>query len=825
LLHDLGTSMRLALRSLVRRPALTLTAVLSLALGVGANTAVFTLVNAFFLQALPVAQPARLAAIYATHRAGQGAGGAFLPISWPDARDYAAQSRAFAGILLNVPLGLSVEGKTDTEMVLGDAVSANYFDVLGVRLLRGRGFTAAEAAPGSSLPVVVVGDGLWRRRFGADPALVGRTVRINRRVFTVVGIAPPGFRGLDRTSVVEAWVPFGMFEALAAPEIGAMVRQRDGRLMSLVGRLGPGVQLPQAQAEMTAIAGRLAREYPDADGSWGVTLLPLTSFFGNPQERDTQLRARTLMAGTVGLVLLIACINVANLLMVRASERQSELAIRLSMGAGRWRLVRQLLIESLLLAVAGGACGLGVAAAGVRFLWSIRPPQFVENALDLRPDAAVLAFTLAVSLLSGLAFGLLPALRASRTDLVSSLKSGATRGSGRRAGTLRRVLVAGQLSLCLVCLICGGLFLRSLRKAAQVDPGFDTRGLMLATMVLPREGYDEPHGRQFLHQLVERLGALPGVQSVSFASTRLLIGLGVAYEIAPEGQRTGQAAGHDAPLIRAAGVGDDYFHTLGVPILRGRAFGAGDRLDSRPVAIVNEKVARQLWPGQDALGKRFHLDREAQPIEIVGIARDVRNTSLQAPPVPFIYLPAEQRYSSMVTVYVHASPGELTRLTGEMRRQVHELDPALPLLGHEAITESIAVSLWAPRLATGLLGFFGVLALVLACVGVYGVMAGAVEQRRTEIGLRVALGARHGDILRLVLGEAARVIGAGLALGLAGAALAGRLTQDLLYGVDAYDPPTVAALSLSLAVVALLASSLPARRALRTDPLIAMRSS
>jgi macrolide transport system ATP-binding/permease protein len=831
MLADIGADIRFGLRSLLRRPSLTFAALLSLSLGVGANTAIFTLINAFFLQAPPVEQPGRLMAIFGSYGADKDPSGAYLPLSYPDAQDYMAQNHVFSGILTQVPLGLSLQGAEDAEPLSCLAVSANYFQVLGLRLPQGRGFTAEEAALGRRQPVVVLGDSLWRRSFGADPRIIGRTVRLNRRGFTVIGVAPAGFRGLDRTTAVDAWVPLGMFEALTPPEFGAMLRQRDGRMAFLIGRLADGVSPPQAQAAMSNVARRLEQENGKLDAGWGVTILPLTSFYSRPDQRDSQLRARTLTLSVVALVLLIACVNVANLLMVRASERRGELAIRLSIGASRSRLIRETLVESLMLALLGGACGLGVAALGVRFLWYIRPPLFAENSLDLSLNGTVLAFTLALSVLTGFAFGLLPAVKASRTDLVSPLKSSGGR-TGSRDG-VRRSLVAVQVALCLVCLVCAGLFLRSLRKSQQVDPGFNTHELLLASIGLPMETYDEAKGRQFLHRVVERLGALPGVKSVSFSSTRLLTNFAILDEIVPVGQETnpaggpngGQAGSHGETLIRTSNVSPDYFQTVGIPLLHGRVFSAADRPGTPPVAIINEAVAKQLWPGQEATGKRFHLEQEPQPVEVVGIVKDVRNTSMQAPPEPYIYLPAEQRYSSGVTLYLRADPDQLSRLVGETRRQLHALDPAMPMLGLQTISESIAGSLWAARLGTGLLGFFGLLALVLACIGVYGVMIAAVERRRAEIGLRMALGASRGDVFRLVLREAGLVIGAGLLLGLAGTAVTSRLIHGLLYGIEPNDPATLAIVSLSLAAVALLASSLPARRALQTDPSVAIRSS
>ncbi len=820
MLADIGADVRFAVRSLLGRPSLTLSALLSLSLGIGANTAIFTLINAFFLEAPPVAQPDRLMAIFGSYGADENPSGAFMPLSYPGAQDYIAQNRVFSGILTQIPLGLSLEGTADAEPLISLAVSANYFDVLGVRLPHGRVFTAEEATLGSGLPVVVLSDSLWRRSFGADPRTLGRTVRFNRRAFTVVGIAPPGFRGLDRSAAVQAWVPLGIFGSVTPPEFSALLSMRQGRMVMLVGRLADAVSPAQAQAAMSTIARRLQQEHGEVEAGWGVTVLPLTSYYTRPDQRDSQLQVRTLSLCVVALVLLIACVNVANLLMVRASERRGELALRLSIGASRSRLIRETLVESMLLALLGGVCGLGIAVLGVRFLWYIRPPLLAEGSLDLGLNATVLAFTLVLSVLTGFAFGLLPAVKASRTDLVRPLQ-GTGRGSTRIG--VRRSLVVVQVALCLVCLVCAGLFLRSLRKSQQVDPGFDTDELLLTSIGMPAEVYDEAKGRQFLGQTVERLGTLPGVKSVSFSSTRLMTNFAILYEIYPEGQETARS-GEDA-LIRTSNVSAGYFRTLGIPVLRGRAFDATDRPGSRPVAIVNETVAKQLWPGEEATGKRFRLETEEQLVEVVGVVKDVRNTSMQAPPDPYIYLPAEQRYSSQVTLYVRADPDRLPRLVGETRNQLRALDPAIQMLRLQTISESIAGNLWMARLGTGLLGFFGLLALVLACIGVYGVMTAAVEQRRREIGLRMALGASRGDVFRLVLREAGLVIGLGLILGLAGTIFTSRLIHGLLYGIEPYDPATLVMVSLSLAAVVLLASSLPARSALRTDPALAIRLS
>ncbi len=817
-MNDFWKDIRFSLVMLLRRKnrLLGFAAILSLALGIGANTAVFTLINAFFLRPLPVEEPSQLVSIYATFDQAEGR---FFPLSFPDFQDYRDNSKVFTDILATRFMGTTLADETISEQIVASAVSGNFFELLGVGTDVGRTFLPEEDTTPGAHPVIVIGYSLWTRLFAADPEIVGREVTINRHPFTVIGVAQEGFKGIGRTETMEAWIPLAMFQQVAQPGFAAMLPQRSGRLLSLVGRLAPGVELAQARTALQEIAARFAEEYPQSNKGWGVELLRLADVFTEPERRGTQLRARTVLAVGAGMVLLLACVNLGTLLMARATQRQREIAIRLSIGASRNRLIRQLLTESLALGLLGGLVGLGVAKLGVHLLWSIRPPNFLENSLDLSLDPTVLLFALGISLFTAGLVGLVPVLQALKLDLVSSLKTERTPSGGNRRWTIRNLLIVGQISLCLVCLVGAALFWTSLNNAYRIETGFEAENLILGSIQVGRAGFDEAQGRDLCDRILAKLNSLPEIETATVGEVRLLNNFGFSSQTYFEGQDNPD----DGVLIRTSYVADDYLDTIGTPLVKGRSFGPDDHPESPFVAIVNQTLAERYWPGEDPIGKRIRLDDEENPMEVVGIARDAKYVELNEEPRPYIYMPFSQRYSSNLTLYIRtrAEPEPLIPI---IRREVRKLDPEMPLQGLRPVTEVIKSTLWATRMAVGLLGFFSVLALILAAIGVYGVTSTLVQQRQPELGMRMALGARRVDVAGLLLKELALVVGAGLIVGLIVTFIANRTIESLLYGLNSDNQMVTAWVVLFLACVALVASLVPMFRATRIDPVQALRA-
>ncbi|MEM7356307.1 MAG: ABC transporter permease, partial [Acidobacteriota bacterium] len=777
-MNDFWKDIRYSLVMLLRRKnrLLGLAAILSLAVGIGANTAIFTLINAFFLRSLPVDEPERLIAFYATFDQAEGR---YFPLSFPDFEDYRDNNDAFSGLLATRFMGTTLAFENTTEQIVASAVSGNFFELLGVDAAIGRTLTPeVDTNPGGH-PVIVLGHGLWTRLFASDPDIVGREVTINRHPFTVIGVAQQGFKGTGRAEAMEAWIPLSMFQQVAQPGFAAMLPQRSGRLLNVIGRLAPGVELDQARGALQGLATRLAEEYPQTNKGWGLTLLRHAEIFTDPARRGTQLRARTVLAVGAGMVLLLACVNLGTLLLARAAERQREIAIRLSIGAGRGRLIRQLLTESLALGLLGGLVGLAVAKWGVQFLWSIRPPNFLEGSLDLSLDSTVLLFALTISLLTAVLVGLVPIFQALKLDLVSSLKTERTPTGGNRRWTMRNLLIVGQISLCLVCLVGAALFLTSLNNAYQIETGFKAEKLILGSIQVGRADRDESQSRALVDRILEKLNALPGVENATLGEVRLLNNFGFLSQTYFEGQENPD----DGVLIRTNYVADDYLETIGTPLVKGRSFGPVDHAESQFVAIVNETMAQRYWPGDDAVGKRIRLDDEEFHMEVVGVARDAKYVELNEEPQPYIYMPFSQRYSSNLALYIRTQ-GKPEALIPAIRREVREIDPDLPLQGLRPVNDVIKATLWATRMGVGLLGFFGVLALILAAIGVYGVTSTLVQQRRPELGMRMALGAQRLDVAKLLLKELALVVGVGLAVGLIGTLVANRTVESLLYGLE-----------------------------------------
>ena len=819
-METLWQDLRFGFRMLLKSRAFTAVAILSLALGIGANTTIFTLVNAVFLQPLPVKEPAQLISVFGTDEKNKGNLLNFMPISYPNYVDYRDQNDVFSGLLAFGGVAMSLSGRGEPEQINGLIVSGNYFDVLGVKAARGRTFLPEEDRTPGTHPVIVISHGLWQRRFGGDPSLVGKTLTLNNQSFTVIGITPESFRGTFAIGAVDFWVPMMMHDQVLTGIFREWFNERRALLFGVVGRLKPGATMEQAQAAMQTVGRRLEQEYPKENEKRNVSLLPLLQSTINPNQRELFVRAGGLLTTIVGLVLLIACANVANLLLARATARRKEIAIRVALGAGRLRIVRQLLTESILLSVLGGALGLLLAYWGRDLLWSFRPPFFNQNALSLDLNGRVLGFTMLLSLLTGVIFGLVPALQSTRSDTVSELKEKSSQiNQTRRRFNLRSLLVVTQVALSLISLIGAGLFLCSLRNAQAINPGFETEKLLVISFDVGAQGYNETRGQEFYRQVQERVETIPGVRSAALATDQPFGG-GFMRSVFIEGQE--QPPGGRGILTLVNTVGPKYFETLGTPVLRGRDFKQTDRENAPRVVIINEAMARRFWPNEDAVGKRFKFFGDDFLEEVIGIAKNSDVINLGEDPRPVAYLPLLQNYAAAVTLHVRTN-GDPAAVLGTVRREVQALDPNLPLVAVATISEVLSQALYGPRMGATLLAIFGLLALVLAAVGIYGVLAYSVSQRTHEIGLRMALGAQTSDVLRLVLGQGMIPVIIGVGIGLVASFALTHLISQLLFGVTAVDPVTFSGTALLLAGVALLASYIPARRATKVDPMIALR--
>ena len=809
LLQDL----RYGARMLLKRPGLTLIAVVTLALGIGANTAIFSLVNTLLLRPLPVDRPEQLVSLNSVSPTGENN----IPgLSYPNYRDYRDRNEVLAGTLCYrfAPINLSNNGVN--ERMWGYLVSGNYFDVLGVKPALGRFLTQEDdKAPGAH-PVAVITYNCWQRRFGGAADAVGKSVIVNGRSFSIIGVAPQGFYGSEISYVPEMWFPVMMLAQIAPGS--NYLEDRDTAIFFVQGRLKPGVSASQAEAALKAIAAQLAREYPNENENKTIELSP-PGLFGAFMRGPILGFAGVLMS-VVGLVLLLACTNLANLLLARAIERRKEIAIRLAIGASRRRLVRQLLTESVLLATCGGALGLDLAYWLVDAMMALRPPLDIPVSTELHFDYRVLVFTAAVSVLTGVVFGLLPALQSTNPDLVPALKDETAIGGYRRSW-LRSGLVVFQVSLSLLLLICAGLVLRGLQRAQLLDPGFVPQHAIEMSFDLSLQGYDGPRSKTFKHQLVDRVRALPGVEYAGVSNlvplTMSINNNSVFIEGAP------QERGPNIPQAMTSGASPGFIPALGAELLQGRDFMEQDGEREQREAVINETFARRFWPGQSALGKRFSVERATGPwVEVVGVMRDGKYFSLSEDPAPFVYLNLRPENGSYLTLVVRTA-SDPQSVIGALRGEFQQLDANLPVYNVKTMTEHMALPLFPARVAAMLLGGFGLLALILAAIGIFGVMSYAVSQRTREIGIRMALGANAGGILKLVVGHGLKLIMLGLGIGLAGAVAGTRLMSSFLYGVSATDAVTFAVIALLLTGVALLACYVPARRATKVDPMVALR--
>ncbi len=805
IIGDLAQDLHYGLRMLVKNPSFTIVAVLALALGIGANSAIFSVVNTVLLRPLPYKNPGRLVMLWeeATHLG--------FPKNTPSPAnfiDWRAQNTVFEAMAAMVERSFNLTGVGEPERFDGRRVSANLFDLLGVQPQLGRAFRAEEDKPGSR--VVILSNGLWQHRFGGDPRVIGQPVSLNGESYTVIGVMPGSFQFPTRRD--QLWVPLA-FDAKEAAS-------RGNHFLEVIARMKPGVTLQQAQAEMSTIAARLAQQYPEENLRVGSVVTALQE-----QVVGDIKPALLVLLGAVGFVLLIACANVANLLLARAAARQKEIALRLALGAGRSRLTRQFLTESVLLAVIGGAVGLLLSIAGLRVLKTFIPDT-ISQAQAISIDAKVLVFTGLVALVTGIIFGLAPAMQVSHLDINDTLKEGGRDAAGgTRGNRIRALLVIGEIAVSFVLLMGAGLLINSFMHLRNLHPGFRANHLLTMKIPLSEVKYPDKERRSpFYAEVLRRVQALPGVQSAAVAGNLPLTYDGDSMPIGIEGRTDPPPDQRPDVILRVVGPG--YFSTMGIPLVRGRDFSEQDKADSARVVIVSEKTARHFWPGENPIGKRLKpgsTNRNIPWIEIIGVVKDVRQNDFVSEPKMQMYMPYQQLNSFAPNALVVRTNVEPLSLAGAVRNAIWAVDKDQPVSNLRSMDEIVSEAVARQRFSMLLLGIFAALAVVLAAVGIYGVMSYSIAQRTREIGLRIALGAQKSDVLKMILRQGLRFVAAGLAIGLAASFVLTRVMASLLFGISATDPATFVSISLVLIAVALLASYIPAVRAMKIDPMLALR--
>lgn len=800
-MQTIWQDMKYGVRMLIKHPGFTVVAVLTLALGIGANSAIFSVVNAVLLRPLQFKEPDRLVKLWET-LPQQGLTGS---VSAPNFLDWREQNQVFTELSAYETANFSLQGKDQPERVLGVSTTAGFFDVISTPPQLGRTFQAGEDQAGRNL-VAVISDRLWQRNFGADPEIVGKSITLGGESFNVIGVMPPGFEFPSATT--DVWTPLVFSKEQLA--------ERGNHSLRVIGRLKADATLQQAQEQMSAIARRIAQQYPDNQAGRDIKLIRL-------QEETVQnvRPALLILLGAVGFVLLIACTNVANLLLARAATRRREIAIRTALGAGRARLVRQFLTESLLLSLMGGALGLIVGKWGVDALVALAS-GFLPRASEIGLDARVLGFTLLLSMMTAIVFGLAPALQISKTDVQEALKEGGSSGSSPRGNWLRSLLAVAEIAAALMLLVGAGLLIRSFMRLQQVNTGLRPQNVLTMKITLPEAKYKTKESAITFHdQVLGRVSALPGVETAGMINILPIQQYGWNGHIRVEG-----IPQNDPPLLveyRTAST--DYFRTLGIPLVQGRLFNTGDTATATQVVVVNQTFVRQLLAGQDPIGKRINNgDNEVNWMTITGVVGDVRQSGLSRPTRPELFIPYTQPQgnSQSMSLVVRAA-SDPTTLANAIRREVLAVDPNQPIYDIQTMETVIGKSVSNQRLNMLLMGIFAALAMTLALVGIYSVMSYMVTQHTREIGIRIALGAQTGHILKLVLGQGLLLTFIGVGLGLLGAYGLTRLMASLLYEVKSTDPVTFLAVSLLLVAVALLACYLPARRASRVDPMVALR--
>jgi predicted permease len=811
---------RFALRMLVKYPAFSIVAFLALVLGIGANTTVFGIVNALLLRPLPVGSSKEVVKVFTTDNHIKGN----QSTSYPNFQDYANQNTAFTSMAAYTFAGMGMIRGTDTLNVTGLLVSGNYFDLLQVKPALGRTFLAEEDSTPNGHPVVVLGYKFWRK-LGADPTIVGSQVTLNGHSFTVIGIAPAAFTGVDVGFSPDLWVPISMHQWVR-PGGDFWFEERRALLLSVVGRLKPGVTISEAQAQMRTIAKQLELAYPDVNKERSIALISLEAAksqgLGGPGNEDLARNVSLLLLVASASILLIACANVANLLLARSTARQREMAVRLALGAGRGRIVRQLLTESILLGLIGGIGGVVLAYCLGDVLVALLPPLPFPIDLNPQPDWRVLSFSCVVAILSGVMFGLAPALQMARWNLTEGLRERASTGGGAVTRlNLRSLLVVAQIAVSLLLLIGSGLFLKSFYKAQAIDPGFRIENLDLVTINPVLAGYDSDRGLQVVRAIADQIRQNPRVAGADLNNFVPFIG-GEGRTIVIEGRDL--ADQHNRKFANYSPITPGYFQTMGIQLLRGRNFNEHDaEKNAAPVAIIDETMANEFWPNEDALGRRFRFLVFKTPIEVIGIARNSKAVTLGEIPTPMVYLPLNELTDTGITLFVHTT-GAPGVMLSEIRQIIRAVDVHIPITYEKTIHDHMAIALWPSWMGAMLLGSLGLLAFILASMGVYGVMAYSVSQRTRELGIRMALGAQTGQVIQLVLRQGMFLAAIGLGFGLLAAFGSTRLAGSFLYGVNPSDPVIFIGVTSLLALAAFAACYFPARRALKINPVIALRT-
>lgn len=797
-MSDFFSKLRYAFRSLAMRPGFTAMVILTLALGIGTNSLIFSVVDEVLLKPLPYSESERLVRMWESN---PQKGFDRFEVSTPNFVDWRSQAKSFEALAAYSTANVTLTGVGNPEVLMAADITPSLLSVLRIKPVVGRVFLPEEERPNSR--VVLLSYKLWQRLFGTNRDVVGRQLVLNGQGYSVVGVLPEDFE--LGSNDIELWAPM---------EIGSDPGPRGARYLDVIGRLRTDVSLEQAQREMQTIAGRLVQEYPDSNAGWGVAMVPLQEY-----AVEGLRPALRVLFFAVGLVLLIACGNVANLLLVRTAGRSRELAVRQALGAGSREIARPLLLENLLLALIGAAVGLFLAALGIRILAAIAPKD-LSRLTEVSIDGRLVLFTLGIALLSVLLFGLIPVFQAMRPAMNETLKSGGRAASpGRGAQRLRNGLIVAELALAMILLFGAALLLRSFWTLQSVDPGFEKENVLIARVALPPSRYGEvPQRTAFYERLLERANALPGVLSAGGTSVLPLHDLYFGFEI--EGRPP--APSGEEPQVLHRAVTPDYFRAMGIPALKGRVFTPRDRTGTPGVAVIDQAMARQFFPGEDPIGKRINFSDPAEWLEIIGVVGEVRQLGLNQEPVPGVYVPTFQTGGSRMYILLRTS-GDPRALVETLRQQVRELDADVPLYSIETMEERLSSSIAQSRFNTWLLGVFSLFAVALAVVGIYGVVSYSVSHRKFEIGTRIALGAGRREILLLILGQGLKLIVLGVGIGLLGAFALARLLTSLLFGVEASDPVTALLVTLLLGLVALLACYVPARRAMGVDPILVLK--
>ncbi|MCP4661852.1 MAG: ABC transporter permease [bacterium] len=812
-MRDIWRDLQYGLRMLVRSPGFTAAAILSLALGIGANTAIFSLAHSLLFRPLPAKDPDRVVTIHTSFEPNRN----YIVTSYPDYLDVRQQTEVFSGVATYFLMPVSVKGSGQPEVVLGFTVSSNYFEVLGVQAALGRTFRTGGNTAEDDQPVAVLSHKLWTRSFGSDPDILGKSVLVNSHPLTVIGVAPEGFTSTVTHLAPDVWIPVEM-ASLVLP-VSFDIHDRDERFLRMIGRLQPGVSLAQARAAVSTLALRLRQEYSEDDNILFAVFEAKHIGFLSPKGGRLIAAFMGVLMGVVGVVLLIACSNVANLLLARAVGREREIALRLALGGSRLRIVRQLLTESVLLSLLAGAAGVLFAVWALEALRFLPvPPTSIPMSIEAPEiNGGVLRFTLLVSTLTGLLLGLVPAFRVRGLDLQGSLKDQASGLRARPCRTrMQTVLVTGQISLSLVLLISAALGLKHLANLSAADPGFDVDRGLVVELNLTHGQYDETEGRAFYQRLLEHVEQLPGVQAASLAYHPPLIQYD-SYGVSVEGYEPTEG---ESLNFRGNVVSPGFFETLGIPIVHGRGIEKSDREDTQPIIVVNETFARRFWPDEDPLGRRVRTRDHWR--RVVGVAKDAKVASLADEAQPYLYLALNQHTVLWSSLIVRTQGSNPLAMAESVTREIRTLDPNLAVVV-KTLADQVKLSQYNHIFAAAISAAFALLGLVLALVGVYGVMSYSVRQRTHEFGIRTALGGRQEDIVRLVLRRGLAITCIGLALGLAGALAVSRLLAAALYGVRPLEPLIFVGVSLALGAVALLACYRPALWASRVDPVLALR--